>query len=120
MEQYATVEELEEYVGDTVGDAERLLKRATELVDYHSQNRINEENSVHLESAKIAVCAQVEWWLEFGELGTENRIESVKIGSVDIDFREDKKGKVDSLELAPRARGELFKAGLLTSAVSYR
>ncbi len=85
---------------------EKLIKRASELIDYFTLNRIDNTNAEHLQAAQNAVCAQVEYWVNIDEsvdiIGPLNKF---RIGSFGID------GKLNVL--APRAKRFLLSQGLL-------
>src|SRR5690606_36807711 len=59
---YATESDLADYLGvslaDLPPDADRLLKRASEDIDYWTLGR-----AMQCEATKLAACAQVEMWL---------------------------------------------------------
>lgn len=114
---YATQEELAEYldidVTELPDDVERILERASELVDYFARGKISESNE--LDAAKLATMAQYEWWAESGdELGITNQYDSVKIGKFSIS------GGEDIPVLAPRAKQALFLEGLLYGGVDIK
>jgi hypothetical protein len=74
MTVHASVAELEEYIGKGApADAERLLKRASELIDTYvlapylvDSSGVATDADV-LASLRDAVCAQVEWWIGTGD-----------------------------------------------------
>jgi len=179
---YATVEDLEEYLGKDAPDkAERLLERATELINYYTLDRAGriitalvpqeydewEKNVDYLEGdvveyeedhyicvlnhkatpnteppnvlywaefepeevekeilafegpARLAVCAQVEYWLSTGdEFGFLGRLASYSIGSQSISVGQ--AAEEGLTELAPRARQALTRFGLFYRGVSSR
>ncbi len=116
---YANVSELEEYTGqDAPDDAERLLERASELIDYYTLNNIDEDDSDHMEAAQKAVCAQVEYWEELGdEHGIMVMLRQISIGSFSATAGQ-QDGQSQIPELAPRAQQALFMKGLLSRGVS--
>ena len=121
---YATTTELAEYLGldetDLPDDADRLLDRASEMIDYYTLNRIDEEDEDKAEAAKKATVAQVEWWIEFGdELGLTAVFNQISIGNFSAQTGGGQQESQIS-KLAPRAKQELFKAGLLNRGVSLR
>lgn len=111
---YATTTDLAGYLGiaetSLPTDANRLLDRASEFVDYITFNRIDSTNTTHLDRAKNATCAQVEYWIGIDEsmdiVGSPDRFSA---GSFSYD------GKL--AELAPRAKRILLHAGLLNVGV---
>lgn len=116
---YATADELASYVPATASldDADRLLERATELIDDKvraSFDLVDETNLAANESVaaalRDAVCAQVEFWLEVGE---EHDIEGLADRQVSIQGL-----SLAALppELAPRARRIMRSCGLLNAS----
>src|SRR5690606_25303032 len=78
---YATESDLADYLGvslaDLPPDADRLLKRASEDIDYWTLGR-----AMQCEATKLAACAQVEMWLEVGEeTDIRGALASFSIGS---------------------------------------
>lgn len=108
---YATVEELADYTGQVVVDAERLLERASEFIDYVTLNRIDASKPNQLEAAKNATCAQVEYFLSVGEQ-IEGPLQGVTIGSFQMQFGAGA-NRITPTYLAPRAQRYLLLAGLL-------
>ena len=110
---YATLTELADYLGvleeDLPDDAERLLERASELIDYYTLDRIETG-----ETASGATVRQYEWWSQFDEFNTQQFFSDISIGP----FSASSEGGVP--ELAPRARQVLFLEGLLYKGVSVR
>ncbi|MFP4647282.1 MAG: hypothetical protein ACLFN4_06650 [Candidatus Acetothermia bacterium] len=118
---YSDKDELADYLGkdeaDLPDDADRLLDRATELVDYYTLDRINTDVTAQENAAKRATNAQVEWWLEMDdELGILSRINSLSLGSFSVSGGSGSGGN-QLTELAPRARQTLFLAGLMNRGV---
>lgn len=72
---YATVAELEAYAGITPDDAERLLTRASAMLDagplyaavYDVDANGAPTDPVVIAALRDAVCAQVQWWDELGD-----------------------------------------------------
>jgi len=121
---YATKSELADYLGVDTGDlpsddeVERLLDRASELIDHFTLNRIDTEDSDHEEAARKAVCAQYEYWAELGdELGIMAKINSISIGSFSVSGGSEG-AKFD--QLADRAKQSLDKVGLRFSGVEMK
>lgn len=119
MDAYATEAQLTVWLpaGTTVDDAERLLVRASELLDsmviggYSIADDTGLPTDTDVATAlRDACCAQVEFWLEVGEehdvVGLAG---SVAVGQL----------RVDRLPntLAPRARRILGNAGLFREGV---
>lgn len=115
MNSYATIEDLQEYMAlteaDMPSDINRLLVRASELLDYATRNRLREG-----EIAKQATCAQVEFWLTMDE-STDilGNIKAFSVKSFSVDY-----GSNGLPTLAPRAKRILSRAGLLYRGVSVR
>lgn len=109
---YATAEELAAYLGVAApADAERLLARASDLMDVVALKRIDITDSNQTEQVMKATCAQVEYWLTVGEeVAIQGSPESVRIGN----FSQTGAMPV----VAPRAKQHLFMAGLLSKAIS--
>lgn len=105
--------------GDLPADIDRLIQRASELIDEYSLGRINLADPEHAEAAKNAVCAQVEYWLQGAgeELAVLGSVQSFQIGNLSINYGKPGGGQTGGGELAPRARRHLFLAGLLTRGV---
>src|SRR5690606_24476006 len=120
---YATVQDLADYLGvskpDLPAEADRLLQRASQQLDYWTQGRASEG-----EATKLATCAQVEWWLQLRDtLGTElaglDNLRSVSLGKWSMTFGDGASGG-GMRGLAPRARQYLLLAGLLFRGVRAR
>lgn len=117
--QYATKENLAEFldivVEDLPSDSNRLLKRASEMVQQAILENYNSANTKHVEAAKLAVCSQVEYWQNMGEassiIGT---VQNFSLGSLTMNFDENKKG---GNVLCDRARNFLNQQGLLYRGV---
>lgn len=118
---YVTEAELAEYLAIDIDqlpdDVLRLIKRASEMIDYYTRNRIDEDNSNHLEAAKLATLAQIEQWIEIGDEGII-KLQEVSIASFQVQFSDgDNRGLS---ELAERAKRALFLKGLLYIGVDVR
>jgi len=115
---YATLTELADYLGvqevDLPDDAERLLERASELIDYYTLGRIEAG-----ETASEATVRQYEWWSQFDEFNTQQFFSSIQIGPFQASNAE-QKGQSGPPELAPRARQLLLLAGYLNRGVDAR
>ncbi len=128
---YATVADLESYLNtDAPDDAERLLERASELIDYATFNRLVTGSDLtstqaldtailaaRAAEAKTACCQQVEFWIQNGE-GTdiEPAIKSKSVGRTSVTYANSSAGGDDGL--APRAKRTLMLAGLLSRGAS--
>jgi hypothetical protein len=117
---YATSDELQAYLGGSAlpSDANRLLERASDLIDYATYGKINISDTEQLAVAKKATCAQVEYWISVGEnidiSGYE--FESISIGTFQM-TKPDNVGGSNQQALAPRTRRILFLAGMLYRGV---
>lgn len=98
-------------VSDTI-EANRLLERATELIDYHTLGNIDITDIDHIAAAEKATCAQVEYWLgPAGEdVDLQGGIRSISRSKASTTFVS------SNPELAPRAKRILTLAGLLSKA----
>lgn len=109
---YATKADLARYLGvnesDLPADVERLLERASELIDEATMGRI--DVTKHADVAKLAVCAQYEYWREVDEtLDVTGAPESFSVSDFSMQGR--------MATLAPRARRHLLLSGLLYRGV---
>lgn len=95
MAVYATADELATYTGQAApADADRLLTRASELIDEVTRGRaadawadpLPDPVSDDQAALRDATCAQVEFWMSLGE---EHDVEGVRggvtVGAVHID-----------------------------------
>lgn len=130
---YATAQELSDYLGGSYpmpSNPERLLARASEVISeatfgvgqrvwdgtaYYTGGYVDPLNLPTWVVATVAqlsraVCAQVEFWLEFGEesdvVGLKGSLASGKLNISQLPPR-----------LAPRARQALRDAGLFSAKV---
>ena len=115
---YATTTELAEYLGvqesDLPDDAERLLERASEMIDYYTLNKIEAG-----ETASKATCMQYEWWSQFDEFGLQQFYSQIQIGPFQASAAGETGGEGPP-KLAPRAYQSLFLDGLLYRGVNIR
>ena len=129
---YANTTQLADYLGVAAGtlptDAQRLLGRASELIQYATMDRVPEPvdpGAVPVDPAAItdveayqiacrkATSAQIEHWLGSGEeADIAGQPKRYTISKLSVDWGDDKPP-----ELAPRARRYLFLAGLLYRGV---
>ncbi len=125
---YATGPELQVYLGGASlpSDTNRLLERASDLIDYTVMGKLDPNNVEQMEVAKNATCAQVEYWLTVGEqidvAGSQAQYYSISIGtyqatSSSSSSSENKSGTSQTDSLAPRAKRILFLAGMLYRGV---
>lgn len=122
---YATLADLQAYVGvDAVLPAEleqtRLLARASNLIDRVTFARIDSGDTEHVEAARDAACAQVEYWLEGGEqVDVTGPVQGYQIGSLQMQFGAGD-NRITPGRFAPRAKDHLLMAGLLYRGVASR
>ena len=119
---YAVAAELQAYVSEdmelpSAGEQDRLLARASEVIDDVTLGRIDADNTDHTDAARDAACAQVEWWLSAGEdIDVSGPIQGYTIGSLQVQYGAGA-NRVSPFKLAPRAKRHLFLAGLLDRRV---
>lgn len=114
---YATEAELYSYLTEeatptiTISGAARLLKRASELIDYETNYQIDATDEDDLEAAKNAVCAQVEYWQETSEslVDITGYKGQMRLGDLTQD--------VNYKKLAPRAYQYLWKRNLMNRSL---
>lgn len=115
---YATATELANYLGvleaDLPNDVDRLLERASDLIDYYTLGRITAG-----ETATKATVRQYEWWAQFDEFNTQQFFSSISIGPFSASNASGSNNSGPP-ELAPRARQVLFLEGLLYTGVDIR
>jgi hypothetical protein len=97
-------------------DVDRMLDRASEIVDQVViPNAVDVDDADHMEAAKKAACAIVEYWLEVGEQESIiGQVAEYQVGSVRVRYNKDSK---PSCDLPARARRHLLTAGLLYAGV---
>ena len=118
---YATAEELSEYLDVPVAglpiEEERWRKRASELVDYLVTREPTTDDE--LEAAKLAVCAQVEFWIKMGEEASIVGVpKSFQIGSFQANYG-DQAGDTVISDVSQRVYQYLLQAGLLYRGVGF-
>jgi hypothetical protein len=117
---YATDQELATYLGtDAPADADRLLERASEVIDDHTRTAIYDVDADDMptdDDVKAAfckaTCAQVEFWLTSDEeddiLGP---VQGLTLGGMQVQFGAGE-NRMTPTYLAPRAARFLRDAGL--------
>lgn len=111
MDPYATSAELTAWVGTAVTGADRLLARASELMDVtvtasYSVDADGIPTNAEVAAAlRDAACAQVEQWVEVGE---SNDIDGLAGSDISVSGYTGKRAPL----LAPRAARILHAAGL--------
>jgi hypothetical protein len=126
---YATKEDLAMWLGYETetgdpdisllpGDADRLIRNASRLIDYATLNQIDQTNERHLDVAMNATTAQCEYWIDgVGESADINpSVAGYSAGKFSIQFG-GSGGSGTMPKLSPRARRELFMGGLLNRKV---
>jgi hypothetical protein len=119
---YATSGDLADYLGIEVADlptgSSRLILRAQELIDAVTLKQIDTTDTAHLAAAKLATCAQVEWWNSVGEdRDVAGAVQQYSMGKFSITYG-GSDNRISPAYLAPRAQRVLFTAGLLYAGVS--
>ncbi|AZO95277.1 hypothetical protein [Halocella sp. SP3-1] len=117
---YATSQDVTDYTGITSlpSDIDRLISRAEELIDETTRGKIDTDNANHMEAAKKATCAQIEYWLSNSEeVDISNMPHNFSIGSFSISGNSN---QGNFSKLAPRARRHLFMAGLLYAGIDVK
>lgn len=114
---YATTDDLEAYliVETLPAGSARLLARANELIHQAMLNNYISTNTDHVNAAKLAACAQVEYWQNVGETALSiGGLSSFSIGSTSMNFGQNS-GNVQTSpnSLSPRSKAYLNEQGLL-------
>ena len=108
---YATQDDLKAYLeveALPIIVTDRLLRRASELIKTFTRNNIITTNTKHLEAAKLASCAQIEYWLEMQEsFAIQPDVKGFGSGDIKVDF-----ARIPD-QLAKRARSYLNEEALL-------
>lgn len=122
MTPHATTDDLTAWLPEDVtvpSDAARLLERASLVVDdavtapyLVDTERVPTETRI-ADALRDATCAQVEWWIETGDVLGLDDFHSVSIGSVTLARSESKSRR----RLAPDAQLILANAGLTGAVV---
>lgn len=118
---YATLSDLAQYLGvqesELDDDSQRLIFCASMLIDMYTLGRINSDNERHMNAAKLATCAQVEFWQATGDpLGVLSMFGSLSLGSFSASLGSTQ-NSLSNMPLAPRAYQALFMEGLLYTGV---
>ena len=88
---YATKRDLAEYMGTDEQSLPKgvdiALKRANELIAIAMRNNYNEKNEKHVEVVKLAVCSQVQNWIETNVSPVSNgNVSSYSLGELSITY----------------------------------
>jgi len=118
---YATLADLASYLGvqefELDDTSQRLLDCASMLIDMYTLGKINVNNYLHMEAAKLATCAQVEFWQATGDpMGVLSTFNTLSLGSFSATLS-NAQNSSSNLPLAPRAYQALFMEGLLYTGV---
>ena len=118
---YATTAELADYLGidaaDLPDDAERLLDRASDFIDYVTLSEIDTDDEDEEEAARKATCAQVEFWLTMDEdISITGPAKSFQIGNFRMEYG-DAEGDTTLSQFSQRAYQYLFNVGLMSRSV---
>lgn len=121
---YATLSDLAQYLNvqefDLDDGSERLLDFASTLIDKYTLGRIDPNNERHMKVAKMATCAQVEFWQATGDpMGVLETYSSLSLGSFSAS-RNNTSPLAPNMPLAPRAYQVLFMEGLLYRGVDIK
>ena len=121
---YATLSDLASYLGvqefELDDNSQRLLDCASMLIDVYTLGNIDVDNPNHMEAAKLATCAQVEFWQATGDpLGVMSMFGSLSLGSFSASLGSTQNSP-SSMPLAPRAYQALFMEGLLDTGVDIK
>lgn len=110
---YASSAQVAAWLGTAApADVERLLSRATELIDEVTRGNIDADSTVHMTAAQAACCAQVEYWGQNREeTEFEGQVVWRGIGKISTTYKD------GNPILAPRAYRALLNAGLLYCGV---
>jgi len=101
----------------------RLLARANEAIKQITRDNIDETNSDHLNAAKLAACAQVEYWESASEgSAIMTGVKSFSIGNFSLDYSTGSGSESVSgvSQIAPRAKNYLNEYRLMYRGVSNR
>lgn len=129
MDAFATTAQLATFLGveeeALPADAGRMLDRASELIDAVTLGRYKPDTAIDEVVSRVvaATCAQVELWISDGEgADISGGYRSYSTGTVAVtrDKGSTGSGSSDAARLAPRARTNLFRAGLLNAGVPIR
>jgi hypothetical protein len=116
---YAISQDLATYLGTAAPtDADRLLLRASEMVEEAMGANYDSTDTTLAEAARQATCAQVEYWLEVGEQqDLRGPLVGLTMGKVSYQYGTGK-DRVSPSYLAPRAKRYLAQRGLLYRGVN--
>lgn len=110
---HATVADVAAWTGKDATGTERLIRRASELIDAATTTAYEVDSTTGLAvdegyavALRDAVCAQVEHWLLTGESNDIDGMAGEKVAVSDLSVTRPNR-------LAPRARQQLALAGLL-------
>ena len=115
---YAELSDLAAYLGVAVGTlpatSTRSLTRASELVQQAMFENYDSNNADHVEAAKLATCAQVEYWGVVDEsIVIGGGVQSFKVGDVTMDFGQTQVARGETNSLCQRSIAYLSQQFLL-------
>lgn len=89
--EYATKQDLAEYMGKKAEDlpqgSEIMLRRASEIIGMSMRKNYNPEYESHREAAKLAVCAQCQFWIENELSPVEGKgVSSYSLGELSVTY----------------------------------
>ena len=117
---YATKEDYANFTMQDIGDAPEnidvLLKRASEKVTALSYRGYSSNNQYHVQAAMMAVCAQVQYWVENndGNYIEDSDVQSFSFGNISVTNNSNVKSKS---QLCSMSMLYLRRAGLLYKGV---
>lgn len=131
MDAFATTAQLAAYLGVDVDElpakSAQMLDRASELLDSVSMGRYHPATADPevVDRMVKATCAQVEMWIASGDgegADIGGGYQSYSTGTVSVQRGRGAvgTGSSDASRLAPRARTNLFRAGMLYAGVRVR
>lgn len=119
---YATTSDLTDWMGQQTvpDDAERLLARASELVDEVVVVAFDPDDEATAATLRDATCGQVEWWAQVGETAdVDGDVTSATIGQVTLQFGAGP-NRIAPAVVARRTLRMLRNGGLLYRGVPVR
>ena len=113
--EYAQTSDLAEYLGKDVSELPEgvnfLIKRANEFIGFSMRDNFNKDCEEHVIAAKLAVCAQCNYWIENGvSPDARTDIQSYSLGDLSITYSDVEKF---SDKLSPASTRYLHSQGLL-------
>lgn len=99
---YFTIDDLSEYMGIDIkelpSNADSLMKRASELISLAIKRNYKPDSEAHKTAAKLAACAQCEYWIENGIKPSSNgNISSYSLGELSVSLADSRKLSTSTL-----------------------